>query len=219
MTAEDPWDLDVAEVEVAAAEGVAEGGPSSDGEHNAAVTDRLGDLASAVSRLAAETERFHSRAEHLERLNRSMHEEIETLRRGEAQELLKPVINQLADLAIRLRRQSEQLDAAMSADEAATMLAAYVPVVLDILGQLGVESYLPEVGEAFDRNTQRAVRRIDVPDAEQDRTVVRVQSPGFIATGAQRPLRPAEVDVARFVEGTITQPLTSSPTDQQGDRA
>lgn len=223
MTADDSSDLNVADQGSESAgqpEGVLAGngtvapsGTAAPDEHQDALTDRLRDLTSEVARLTGVVERFHDRAEHLERMNRSMHEEIETLRRGEAQELLKPVINQLADLVIRLRLQSSQLVASMSADEAGKMLEAYLPVVLDILGQLGVESYTPEVGDTFDRITQRAVRRIDSPHPEQDRTVLRVQAPGFILAGADRPLRPAEVHVARFVEKAAAP--ASGPPDPQ----
>lgn len=75
-------------------------------------------------------------------------------------------------------------------------LGTFAEQMVDVLSRYGVSPY-EEEDAAFNPKTQRAVRAVPTPEAALDRRVARRVRPGYRYN--ERPLRPEEVDVYRYV--------------------
>lgn len=146
--------------------------------------------------LTAALARQQELAERREEIVTRLHEEVERLRRGELEAALDLVRHSLIRLHDQIQRQAAHVTEALSADDLRALLTALADEAADTVAGTGVERYVPEPGETFDRLRQRPVGRAPAAEAEADRTVARVAAAGFLQ--GERVLRKADVVVFRW---------------------
>lgn len=171
--------------------------------------DGLGALLSGLTELKAVVEREHERAAHREAIIDRLHEETQTLRRGELQAMFEPVRAALYRLHDITRREAERYTAADPPDAAhtASMLGAVTDEIAEALARTGVERFAVKPGETFDPSRHRPVGTEPVMDPGLDGAVVRVHSDGF--EQGDRVVRKAEVRVGRPAPSTSNATATS----------
>ncbi|WP_116020845.1 nucleotide exchange factor GrpE [Thermomonospora umbrina] len=183
-------------------------------------TDGARGLAAEVARLAAAVEREHERAAHRETVIDRLHEDVQTLRRGELQALFEPVraaLFRLHDLTGREARR--WADDPPEPANAAALLAAVTDEIAEALARTGVERFTVAPGDPFDPARHRPVATVTVEDPALDGTVVGVRSDGFAR--ADRVVRKAEVQVgrpARPEDEAEPAPLSRSDRADRADR-
>jgi molecular chaperone GrpE (heat shock protein) len=172
-----------------------------------------------LNSLVAETLRL---GQDRERILDQLYRENQSLRAGELEKAMAPVLRDLIllrdDLACTAARL--QKDPAARTEPLAHELDGFREGVCDILYRQACELYAPAVGERFDPREHRpsSVRSTSQPDS--DACIAEVLKPGFRHHG--RILRPAHVIVHRFTPELTTdsavapspQPLDAPPVRQ-----
>ncbi|WP_235017706.1 nucleotide exchange factor GrpE [Thermomonospora echinospora] len=153
-------------------------------------------LAAELARLTVAVEREHERAAHREAVIDRLHEDVQTLRRGELQALFDPVRAVLYRLHDLTGRESRRwVDDPPDPGHAAALLAAVSEEIAEALARTGVERFATRPGDPFDPARHRPVSVETVEDPALDGTVVGVCADGFERAG--RVVRKAEVRVGR----------------------
>lgn len=133
-----------------------------------------------------------------------MHTENERLRRGEAEQLLQPLLRDLIKLAddwAGMARVWSGKESAKPSDVAGKCEQVADDASL-ILERHGVERFSPEPGDAYERKLHRAVGTTRTSDASLESTVSSTRRVGYYA--GEKVLRFAEVLLYTHVPGTGT---------------
>ncbi|WP_241661248.1 nucleotide exchange factor GrpE [Thermomonospora catenispora] len=153
-------------------------------------------VAAELARLAAAIEREHERAAHREAVIDRLHQDVQTLRRGELHAMFDPVravLFRLHDLTAReARRWAEDPPDAV---HAAALLAAIRDEIAEALARTGAERFVTRPGDRYDPVRHRPIDIEPVADPALDGTIVSVCADGFERAG--RVIRKAEVRVGR----------------------
>ncbi|MFB4314458.1 nucleotide exchange factor GrpE [Actinomadura sp. 21ATH] len=162
--------------------------------------EALDEIAQALAALTKRLEREHERAAHRESVIDRLHEENQTLRRGELQSAFEPVRAALYRLHDMARREAERWASPEppAPEHAAALLGAVADEVADALARTGVERFTVAPGEPYDSTRHRPVAVEPVGDPEAAGTVVSVRTHGFERDG--RVVRKAEVAVGKAPE-------------------
>ncbi|SDC89388.1 nucleotide exchange factor GrpE [Actinokineospora iranica] len=167
--------------------------------------DKADDLAAALAEAARA---YHLRAEARERVIDNLHAEVERLRVGERNLLLRPVIVDLQKLRDDLARQAAGLPEQVTRAQMADLLDSFALSVEQALERCGTVPVRPEVGDSFSARAHRAVKVVAAASAEEDGTVAAVVADGYLDTRTDRVTTPARVHVRRW-----TPPAEPESTD------
>jgi molecular chaperone GrpE len=133
-----------------------------------------------------------------ERILDQLHQENQSLRAGELERAIAPVLRDLVrlrdDMAAVAARARRTADA--SSEPLAREMGGFCESVVDILFRQGCEPYAPAVGDRFDPREHRPSSVRESPVQEVDACIAEVVKPGF--RHHSRILRPAHVIVNRF---------------------
>jgi molecular chaperone GrpE len=154
---------------------------------------------SELAGLRAQVGREHDRAAAREQIIDRLHAENQSLRAGERQLLLRPLLTDLQRLRHELIRQADRLPAQFSAAQAAELLRSYAYNLELTLERGGIAVLLPEPGAAFDPSLHRAVGTVPVDDPGRNARVAEVVLDGYRDVESGRVVTPTEVRVHRWV--------------------
>jgi molecular chaperone GrpE len=182
----------------AAADGAAADGAAAADPDGLAV--RVEQLAGAVAALHREVVADGERAAARERVIDRQYQDIERLRLGERQALLRPMLVELRRLRDDLLRQAAALPEKLPASQVVTLLESFAYSAELILSRAGVEVLRPVVGTPFDPSRQRAAGVLPAPSPELDGTVAEVLGDGYLDLAGDRVLATATVRVQRWQE-------------------
>jgi molecular chaperone GrpE (heat shock protein) len=157
--------------------------------------ESLVELGKELARLTEETARYHARAERREAVIDTMHAELEQLRRGERRSLLRPLVTEMCRTRDDLLRQADTLPEDFDRDHAADLLRNFAASLEYTLEDNGVDSFEPEVGEAFDARQHRVTGKSPIADESLVGTVESVVAPGYRDTEAGTVISAARVVV------------------------
>jgi molecular chaperone GrpE len=155
----------------------------------------LADVGNSLERLADETKRYHARAEQREAVIDRMHQELESLRRGERRSLLRPLLTEVCRLRDDLLRQAGQLPENFDAADAGELLRSYAESMTIALADNGVVTYEPQIEDAFEPREQRAVGKTPNQNEALAGKVASVLRAGYLDLETNVPLCRAEVVV------------------------
>ena len=146
---------------------------------------------------------FHQLEVHRESIIDQLHEENQRLRNGVGRLLLEPVV---ADL-IRLHDQLEREVRRLGADAPdGRLLQSFADEVLEILDRCGIESFLAEPGEPFQRGRHRPVGVVACDDESRHNTVAGVAAAGFYERDTGRVRRPLQAYIHQYGPGAAGSP-------------
>jgi molecular chaperone GrpE (heat shock protein) len=152
--------------------------------------------------LRAAFERAEQRAERDAGLIERLHEENQTLRRGESDGFFASVRTGLVKHHNRLARQASQ--ARTAADErTGALLDGFAADAAELLERVGVVAELPGSGESLDRARHRPVGKVEAAGEHEHLTLAEVHSPVFLLQGNGRVLLKAEVVVAQYPAASV----------------
>jgi molecular chaperone GrpE len=168
------------------------------------LTEQISALQASLDRLLAATEREHERAAHREAVIDRLHDDNQSLRRGELQAMLEPIRTALYRLHDMVRRESERWSAPHPPDaaHAGPLLCAIADEIAEALARTGAERFTPHPGDPFDPVRHRPVGTTQVADPALDGAVVTARTDGF-GQGEQI-LRRAEVVIGQIHNGSRT---------------
>lgn len=157
----------------------------------------LAAVQAALAELTVLVGREHERAAHREAIIDRLHDEVQTLRRGELSHALQPVRSALYRLHDKTRRAAGRWhDDPPHAEQAAAVLATVADEIADALGLVGAERFAVRPGEPFDAARHRPISVETVTDPVLDGAVTRVHADGFRQD--DKVVRKAEVSVGRL---------------------
>ena len=154
-----------------------------------AITALIGEVNESVREVSGLAERRESIVDRL-------HQEVVSLRSGELQQAMMPVLKDLVRLYDDLDRKTAiylKMDGAGA--EFARDCRIFRDTVTDVLYRHGVEPFSAQVGERFDARSQRVLAAVPIDDAERDHTIANVVRIGF--KKETRVVRMMEVEVYR----------------------
>lgn len=178
--------------------------------HNAAESDGEADgdrpeIADLVTGLTAEVREHHTRAAARERIIDNLHAELERLRAGERNLLLRPVVTDLQNLRKDLLQHVRKLPGEMGRDQVAGLLESYALSVELALERCGSVPIQPTAGEPFSAREHRAIKVIRTGLPAQDGTVAEVTADGYRDTETGRVTTPARVHIYRLEDAADPQ--------------
>lgn len=127
----------------------------------------------------------------------TLHEELETYRRGFHFQVLRPVITDLIALYSDMDKVAARLDGHEGQAEAAQEIALFRDQVEEILRRNGVDRYTSQTDE-FDAKRQRAISTVATTDQASDKRVATRLRPGFEYEG-KIVVQPEQVQTYRYV--------------------
>ena len=158
----------------------------------------LGELTRRLGKVEEHLAGFHRLEAHRESIIDQLHEENQRLRDGVGRLILEPVV---ADL-IRLHDQLEREVRRLGADAPdGRLLQSFADEVLEILDRCGIESFLAEPGEPFQRGRHRPVGVVARDDESQHETVAEVAVAGFYERDTGRVRRPLQAYIHQYGPG------------------
>jgi molecular chaperone GrpE (heat shock protein) len=158
------------------------------------VSERLGVVIAQMDALTARVESIASGQERYQTVLHRLHEENQRLRRGEIREALMPMVTYMIDLVDQVERALEFAD-----EQSVKHLTSLQRSVIEGLRRNGVEVREVELGAEFDPSVHMATGPIHTEVAEQDETVADVSKALFVHSDSGKVVRPAHVEVFRFV--------------------
>ncbi|GAA0524294.1 hypothetical protein GCM10011581_44720 [Saccharopolyspora subtropica] len=164
--------------------------------------DPVTELTEAVTALAAEVRQHHERAAARERVIDRLHAEVERLRAGEQNLLLRPITTDLQNLRNDLLHQARTLPAELTRQQVADLLESFALSAEQALERCGSTPISPQAGAEFSAREHRAVRVIPADDPAQHQRIAAVVSDGYLDTMTERVTVPARVHVYRWSEPT-----------------
>jgi molecular chaperone GrpE (heat shock protein) len=178
--------------------------PEPAGEPATGLAAALTGLQSALAELTTAVQREHERAGHRETVIDRLHDDNQTLRRGEIQVLHEPVRGALYRLYDMVRRESQRWAAPDPPDavHAAPLLTAIADEIAEALGRTGAERFTVKAGDPYDPVRHRPVGVEQVTDPDLDGTVAVAITDGFESAGGDQILRRAEVGVAKLTQSS-----------------
>jgi molecular chaperone GrpE (heat shock protein) len=178
-------------------------GPVSAGHaqpENSTAEERLDTslLVAELARMAAAVEGFNDRAAAQEDLISRLHDRVQVLQAGETKQLLKPIINGLVGLHSELAVQARSVNRELSVDEVVGMLDVLAVRVVNTLSGLGMEPFVPGLGEPFNGRFHQAIVTVPTGALGVDKQIAAVLRPGFTDPSEKRIAFPAQVSVYKF---------------------
>jgi len=169
-----------------------------------------------LATLSAAVNRFNDRSEAQEDIISRLHDKLQLLQAGETKQLLKPVISGLVSLHSELAVQGRSVTRELSVDEVVGLLDVFAVRVANILFSLGMEPFVPDIGEPFNGRFHQAIATVNTGAAVNDKRVASVLRPGFTDPMEKRIAYPAQVSVYRFDPTIQDSPAAREPV--LGDR-
>ena len=152
---------------------------------------------------------FHRRSAHRELVIDRLHEENVQLRAGLSRAILEPVVADLIRLYDQVDRQVRRLKTDGQDEK---FLESFAIDVEQILDRCGIEIYLANPGDPFDRDRHRPLAVVDCADESRHNTVAEVTAAGFAERETGRVRRPLQ---ARFYQhAPASEPGPSSDVAQ-----
>ncbi|KAA5828804.1 nucleotide exchange factor GrpE [Saccharopolyspora hirsuta] len=168
--------------------------------------DPLAELTDAVSALTEQVRQHHDRAAARERVIDKLHAEVERLRAGEQNLLLRPITTDLQNLRKDLLHQARTLPPELSREQVAALLESFALSAEQALERCGSTPIRPEVGAEFSAREHRAVKILPAAEADQHERIALVLSDGYLDTTTDRVTVPARVHVYRWSATTGDDP-------------
>lgn len=168
--------------------------------------DPVAELTGAVSALAEQIREHHERAAARERVIDKLHAEVERLRTGEQNLLLRPITTDLQNLRKDLLHQARALPPEPTREQVADLLESFALSAEQALERCGSAPIRPEVGAEFSAREHRAVKILPAEDPDQHERIALVVSDGYLDTTTDRVTVPARVHVHRWSETTGNSP-------------
>jgi molecular chaperone GrpE len=166
-----------------------------------AVLHAVTELRSSLDGLESQAAREHDRAEAREAVIDRLHEEVASLRAGEARSLLRPAVTDLRRLRDDLLTQARSVPETMTRGQVATLLESYADSVALILERCGVVAVRPVPQDRFDARQQQVSGIESTGRPELDGTVASIVSDGYADADTGLPVAPARVIVYRHADG------------------
>lgn len=176
----------------------------------------------AMAQLADAADRFHERSAHRESVIDALHAEVALLRRGERQQLVRPLLTAIARLRDGLLKQADTLPAAFDAVRAARLLQSFADDIELVLADNGISVESPAIGARFDPRRHRVASTEETEDESLVGTIARVHRAAYIDDLSDRLLAPASVTVLTFAKAIAIPevppaPGQTAPTGPTGD--
>lgn len=177
----------------------------NDARHSAGETspDPVSELIAAVTALTAEVHRNQERAAARERVIDKLHAEVEQLRTGERNLLLRPVTTDLQNLRRDLLHQARSLTVELTQQQAADLLESFALSAELALERCGSIPIRPERNTEFSAREHRVVRTVPAEEPQQHERIAAVISDGYLDTATDRVTVSARVHVYRW-NSTVT---------------
>jgi molecular chaperone GrpE (heat shock protein) len=155
----------------------------------------LGEIGQVVRTLAAQTERYHARAEQREAVIDHLRSEVDRLRRGERRSVLRPLLVEICRLRNDLLRQAEELPDDFDATRARLLLRSYAESAELALEGSGVITYSAEAGECFEPRLHRRVGGQPATERVAEGRIASVRRSGYLDAEGGTPIELTEVVV------------------------
>ncbi|MDA3627832.1 nucleotide exchange factor GrpE [Saccharopolyspora sp. WRP15-2] len=168
--------------------------------------DPVAEIAGAVSELTDQLRQHHDRAAARERVIDKLHAEVERLRAGEQNLLLRPITTDLQNLRKDLLHQARTLPPELTRQQVADLLESFALSAEQALERCGSAPIRPEVGAEFSAREHRAVKTLPAEEPEQHERIALVVSDGYLDTTTDRVTVPARVHVYRWSATTENDP-------------
>ncbi|MGW1681165.1 nucleotide exchange factor GrpE [Saccharopolyspora sp. NPDC002376] len=168
--------------------------------------DPVAEIAGAVSELTEQLRQHHDRAAARERVIDKLHAEVERLRAGEQNLLLRPITTDLQNLRKDLLHQARTLPPELTRQQVADLLESFALSAEQALERCGSAPIRPEVGAEFSAREHRAVKTLPAEEPEQHERIALVVSDGYLDTTTDRVTVPARVHVYRWSATTENSP-------------
>ena len=156
----------------------------------------LGELAGRLAQVEEQLAEFHRRSAHREQVIDRLHEENQQLRGGFARIILEPVVADLIRLDDQLNREVRRLE---SDGQDPRLLWSFAEDIRQILDRCGIDVFLAEPGDPFERDRHRALAVVACHDESRHNSVAEVVAAGFAERETGRVRRPVQ---ARFYQYT-----------------
>ncbi|MDA3646420.1 nucleotide exchange factor GrpE [Saccharopolyspora indica] len=168
--------------------------------------DPVAELTGAVSALAEQIREHHDRAAARERVIDKLHAEVERLRAGEQNLLLRPITTDLQNLRKDLLHQARALPPEPTREQVADLLESFALSAEQALERCGSAPIRPEIGAEFSAREHRAVKILPAEEPDQHERIALVVSDGYLDTTTDRVSVPARVHVYRWSATTGDSP-------------
>jgi molecular chaperone GrpE (heat shock protein) len=163
----------------------------------------LNEMNEGIKTLALLLEEANRLATDRERIIDRLHQENQTLRQGELQQSLLPILRDSIRLYDDLKQTAQnyaERENLMPANVARDF-HCFADTVCDILYRHGVESYSAAEGDAFNSKEHRVVSVVQTHLREKDRTIARTVREGF--RGNSTVVRLSEAEVYKYVSDAV----------------
>jgi molecular chaperone GrpE (heat shock protein) len=179
-------------------------------------------LAATLAELAGQIRANNARAEARERVIDWLRGEVEQLKRGEHDVLLRPVVTDLQNLRSDLLQQARTLRADIDHKQMVGLLESFAFSVEQALERCGSLPIRPSVGDGFSAREHRAVKLLPASSANEDETIAEVIADGYLDAHNDRVAVPARVHVLRWT-GTppaqVSEAVDERIDEQEGTNA
>jgi molecular chaperone GrpE len=163
--------------------------------------EAMGEISTALGRVAEASERYHARAEQREGVIDYLRSELDVLRRGERRGLLRPLLTDMCRLRDDLLKQADTLPPDFDAAKAADLLRSYAETIELTLESNGVVTFTPDSGDLFNPRMHRRTTGEATADATLAGHIAGIRRDGYLDIEANTPIAPAEVTVYVVTEG------------------
>ncbi|PKW14751.1 nucleotide exchange factor GrpE [Saccharopolyspora spinosa] len=160
--------------------------------------DPVARLAEAVAALTEQVHEHHERAVARERVIDKLHADVERLRAGEQNLVLRPITKDLQNLRKDLLHQAGLLPAEIGRQQVVDLLESFALSAEQALERCGSAPIRPEIGAEFAPREHRAIKVLPADDPAQHERIAVVVSDGYLDTTTDRVTVPARVHVYRW---------------------
>lgn len=176
--------------------------------------DPVTELTATISELTAEVRRYQERAAARERIIDKLHAEVEQLRAGEQNLLLRPVTTDLQNLRRDLLHQARTLSDGLSQRQVADLLESFALSAELALERCGSVPIRPDPGTEFSAREHRAVKTVPAGSPQQNERIAAVVSDGYLDVANERVTVPARVHLYRW---DASEPVVDQTADEHAD--
>ncbi|MER7015930.1 nucleotide exchange factor GrpE [Saccharopolyspora sp. NPDC000359] len=163
--------------------------------------DPLAELTDAVAARTERVRQHHDRANARERVVHELHAEVERLRAGEQNLLLRPITTDLQNFREDLLHQARTLPPELSREQVVGLLESFALSAEQALERCGSAPIRP-VGAESSAREHRAVKILPAAEPDQHERIAAVLSDGYFDTTTDRVTAPARVHVHRWSAAT-----------------
>ncbi|WP_190818077.1 nucleotide exchange factor GrpE [Saccharopolyspora pogona] len=160
--------------------------------------DPVAQLAEAVAALTEQVREHHERAAAREGVIDKLHAEVERLRAGEQNLVLRPITKDLQNLRKDLLHQARLLPAEIGRQQVVDLFESFALSAEQALERCGSAPIRPEIGAEFAPREHRAIKVLPADDPAQHERIAVVVSDGYLDTTTDRVTVPARVHVYRW---------------------